>query len=331
MHKNSITICIPSYNNATYLERCIDSALAQTYPNIEIIIADDQSSDHSDKIIKSYGDRIKAFFNPVNKGQCQNTNWLVHQARGDYVVILHSDDYLLREACQIWIDMFNKYPLAGMAVGERLETNDKDQIRSIAPFYDHDYLIKGLYQAKVFMFASFLPCQVCFKKDIFLKAGGVHPRYVVNLDGLLWFKLSLLCDVLYTQQQVCVYRYHDQSITAYYNTTIDHMLEFYQTLKEMINLSKGYPYLVQFHQSAVARVGTLALRYGQQMADCGQFALARRQVYLAQYFDPEIKKSVQYKKYQAYIKRVEKGYKIDFYNQINRRKSYTPPPCSIRV
>jgi len=89
-----ITIIINSHNYAAYIGQAIDSALLQDYPNKEVIVVDDGSTDASPKIIASYGLAIKPIFNE-NMGQARTCLSAVRQATGDYILFLDSDDYLL--------------------------------------------------------------------------------------------------------------------------------------------------------------------------------------------------------------------------------------------
>lgn len=92
-----VTVVITSYNYAPYLRRTIDSVLAQTYPDVELIVIDDGSSDSSPDIIRSYGDRVIALFRQ-NGGQAAGQNAGFAASSGDIVMFLDSDDYLYPDA-----------------------------------------------------------------------------------------------------------------------------------------------------------------------------------------------------------------------------------------
>ena len=95
-----VSICIPNYNNADYLDVCIQSALDQTYSNTEVVLVDDNSTDTSWEIAQKYADRIKIYQNASNIGQPRNTNKCIELSKGKYLVILHSDDMLLPNFAQ---------------------------------------------------------------------------------------------------------------------------------------------------------------------------------------------------------------------------------------
>lgn len=284
-----VSICIPNYNKSRYLRSCLVSALAQTWPRTEVILVDDASTDDSLVVAAEFDDRIRLLCLDTNQGQPAATNRAITEARGEYVVILHSDDQLLPDFAAHLVPILQAYPEAGMAVGERLETDESGEPWSITPFYNEDCVIPGERQAKVFLFMSFLPCQVLVRRSVLEQIGGVDPRHIVNLDGLLWFKCALAGDVAYLRAPVGIYRIHGESTTAQCNRGIGHMMEYYSTLTEMFRQGRGRPYLEQFFDAAVKRVGQLTLRYCHHVFREENYALAGRFLALATVFDPDIR------------------------------------------
>lgn len=97
-----VSIVIPNYNNAPYLEKCVTSVLSQTLPNIEIIIIDDYSTDDSHVILKKYdavNQQMKIIFFSENKSQHMAKKAGVEAATGQYIMFLDSDDFLEPDAC----------------------------------------------------------------------------------------------------------------------------------------------------------------------------------------------------------------------------------------
>ena len=94
-----ITILINNYNYEKYLGEAIDSALAQTYSRVEVVVVDDGSSDRSREIMQAYGDKIHAVFKE-NGGQASAINAGFQQSTGDIIMTLDSDDYLEPFACE---------------------------------------------------------------------------------------------------------------------------------------------------------------------------------------------------------------------------------------
>lgn len=288
--KPLVSICIPNYNNAKYLDACIQSAIDQTYDNIEIILVDDGSTDDSLSIANKYEDEIKIIRYLKNVGQPKATNMCIHYSRGKYLVILHSDDMLLPNMVEKLVPILEDNDNVGMAVGERILTDENNNNKKIPPFYNTSCIVPGIEQARVFMMTSFLPCQVLVRKQVIEMICGVDERHISNLDGLLWFKCCLVSDMAYIQDEVCIYRIHPEQTTANYNRTINHMMEYYITLTEMFKLAKGIKYLEDFFGIATRRVAELTLRYREDVLREGNYDLAKRYLILASVFDLDIEK-----------------------------------------
>ena len=91
-----VSIVVPNYNCEEYLEKCLDSVINQTYPNIEIIVCDNGSTDRSVSIINEFAKkdkRIKVLINEVNQGLINCYNRMFFEATGDYVMIQDADDW----------------------------------------------------------------------------------------------------------------------------------------------------------------------------------------------------------------------------------------------
>lgn len=87
-----VSVIIPNYNYARYLRQAIDSALAQTYPAVEVVVVDDGSVDDSAMVAESYGTRIK-FIRQRNRGVSAARNRGVWESTGEYLAFLDADDY----------------------------------------------------------------------------------------------------------------------------------------------------------------------------------------------------------------------------------------------
>lgn len=119
MHSNKndslISIIMPAYNAASYIEQAIDSILAQTYRNWELLIADDGSKDNTKAIIDSYKDpRIKTFHNETNIGYLKTCNKLFTLCQGDYIGFQDADDYSEANRIELQLAEFIKKPSLGL-------------------------------------------------------------------------------------------------------------------------------------------------------------------------------------------------------------------------
>ena len=95
MNSPLVSVVITTFNRAQYIVKAIDSALAQTYKNLEIIVLDDCSHDNTPQILSEYSrkdNRIKIFRNETNLGVAKNLNKGVGLSQCKYIAILDSDD-----------------------------------------------------------------------------------------------------------------------------------------------------------------------------------------------------------------------------------------------
>lgn len=104
-----VTIGMPTYNRAnSYLKDALKSAVSQTYPNIEIVISDNASTDNTEALIKSFNDpRIRYFRQSTNIGGLNNANFCVERANGDYFVLLHDDDLIDNDFIEVCMKAVN--------------------------------------------------------------------------------------------------------------------------------------------------------------------------------------------------------------------------------
>jgi len=109
----TVSVIIPTFNRRDYITIALDSVLAQTYKDYEIIIIDDGSSDDTREILKPYRDNLRYFYQE-NRGIAPSRNRGIEEARGDYIALLDSDDYWLPEKLEHQVNGFRENPQCGM-------------------------------------------------------------------------------------------------------------------------------------------------------------------------------------------------------------------------
>jgi len=109
-----VSICIPNYNSEKYIKGCIESALNQTYSNIEVIVLDNMSTDESWKIISEISnDSYKKFQNKKNIGMVNNFKKVYKMANGEFITFLCSDDKLYPNAVSKLVSLYKSHPNLG--------------------------------------------------------------------------------------------------------------------------------------------------------------------------------------------------------------------------
>ncbi|TAF53248.1 MAG: glycosyltransferase, partial [Oscillatoriales cyanobacterium] len=129
-----VSICIPTYNGEAFIEETIKSAIAQTYPNIELIVSDDGSTDRTIAIAQSFQSQTSADFRIIlhrNYGLSQNWNFCISQAKGEYIKFLFQDDLLAPECIAKMVALAQQNPDIGMVFSPRGITIAEDESHPI--------------------------------------------------------------------------------------------------------------------------------------------------------------------------------------------------------
>jgi glycosyltransferase involved in cell wall biosynthesis len=292
-----ISVLIPNYNNAQYLSRCFESAITAVRGyRAEIIFLDDGSTDNSLEIASRYSDNINIYKNEKNLGQVEATNKVLRLSKGQYAVLLHSDDLLMEHFFSCLLPLISSNQKIVMAVGEREEINASDElIVANNPFWEHDCIINGLKHSETFLFTGYLPCQVLFDRVKVLAYGGAEKGITVNLDGLLWFKASFFGDIAYTRQVVAHYRRHSASATSNLNTSVQHIFDYATTISRMFLFADEMGHsLSSFKNKAFKRMAEISLRYAREIFYAKNNSLSRSYIEISRAIDPSINNNSDY-------------------------------------
>ncbi len=202
--KSLISVIVANYNNAKYLPQCIDSILRQTYPNIEIVIADDCSTDSSVDIIRDYSKKhsnITPIFNEINLGVAANRHKAITHASGDYITTLDSDDVFINA---------RKLEMEFNLIQEKKKSENKDVIAfskvaflnekgkyidEVSKYYESK---EGFILEDVILRNCEIPHDFFMRKEIYFEAGGYDSEFLIYEDWDLKIRLSSLYDFNFT-------------------------------------------------------------------------------------------------------------------------------------
>ncbi len=218
MQNPKVTIAIPTLNRAEYLRLSIASALAQTYGNLEVLVSDNASTDHTADVLLSFsGDaRLRRLYQPVKLTMVENWNACVAAATGEYFLLLSDDDLLEPEAIAAMVSAYESGPLPGEKVGMvycRCRVIDERGIeRHLAPpspkMEDAEQLILGFFHSKRETYA----CSILFRRSAILD--GYEGSLPLLTDAAQWIKAVIKHGyVIYVDRVLASYRVH-LNITA---------------------------------------------------------------------------------------------------------------------
>lgn len=197
------TVATINYNSGKWVRQTIESILASTYENFELIISDDCSTDDTWEIIQQYNDpRIRAWRNESNLGEYPNRNKVLHAAKGKYIIYIDGDDILYKLTLGNLASYVNHFPEAGMIWG-------------IEDVYFPNVVFPYLFKpADVMHFLYNIKCtigytglaEIVFKVANLRKAGGFSTQYAIG-DIYIKKKLCLTEDVLFVPRGFAFWRH----------------------------------------------------------------------------------------------------------------------------
>jgi len=224
-----ISICIPVYNGARYLAESIDSALSQTYPNFEIIVIDDRSSDDSWKIIQDFAKRsnkIRAFQNKKNLGLVGNWNACIAKAEGTWIKFLFQDDTMVSSCIHDMITCAMKSQKE-FIVCEReflIEENASETIKEyylrkvnrLESIHPEGGIIPSTQicaDVSKFLNVNFIgePCSYLFKKKMTQQYGPFNAQLDQLCDYEFAARMGVNLGIFYTPKRLVHFRVHGSS------------------------------------------------------------------------------------------------------------------------
>ncbi|MEZ4772845.1 MAG: glycosyltransferase [Bacteroidia bacterium] len=116
-----VSIGIPAYNSGDRIETALNSIARQQYPNIELIISNDASTDHTDEVCRKWAEkdsRIKYFYQEKNLGLAANFEFVLHQATGKYFMWMADDDHLVPDIISYYVNFLENHPAYCLASGK---------------------------------------------------------------------------------------------------------------------------------------------------------------------------------------------------------------------
>lgn len=201
-----VSIVIPAYNHADYLKQTIDSVLAQDYSNIELIVLDDGSTDHTAQVLESYG---QSFYweTHSNMGQANTLNKGWAMAKGEVLAYLSADDVLLPDAVSSLVPC-----LAGDVVVAYCDFNLIDPSSNVIR------KVKAPDFSYVAMFRDFV-CQpgpgAFMTRSAYEQAGGWNNSLRQLPDLEYWLRLGLIGRFVRVPRVLAGFRVHEASQTFY--------------------------------------------------------------------------------------------------------------------
>ncbi|MDO8845976.1 MAG: glycosyltransferase family 2 protein [Methylicorpusculum sp.] len=229
---SKVSICIPTYNGEHYLEETLNAVLNQSYTNFEVIIVDDQSSDNTLEIVKSFSEkdnRINVFQNDKNLGLVGNWNKCIELAKGDWIKFVFQDDIIHPNCLELLMNSTNdnsKFIVCWRNFIFESDTDTKtkevyESFISLQDVFDSSNNIDKQHFAKTVLSYSsnFIgePTSTLIHKSIFLEYGLFNPLFNQLCDLEYWIRVGLNEGVTVVPEYLVDFRVHTQA-TSFMNS-----------------------------------------------------------------------------------------------------------------
>jgi glycosyltransferase involved in cell wall biosynthesis len=213
-----VSVCIPLYNSGLYIREAIESVLAQTLTDWELVITDDSSTDGSAEIVASYSDpRIRYLLNPERLGAEGNWNRCVKEGRGFYRKLLCHDDRLHPDCLARQVAVFKQSgnESVSLVAAARRIVNPAGKTILTRCWKKRNQVVEGrrAIQQIVRSGTNLIgePGAVLFRASDWNALNGFSARYPYVIDLDFWFQLLQRGDCFYLAEPLCDFRVSAQS------------------------------------------------------------------------------------------------------------------------
>lgn len=199
-----VSVLLTAYNRAPYIASSIESVLAQTLRDFELIITDDRSSDGTVDIAEAYArrdSRIRVFRNERNLGDYANRNHAASLATGEFLKFHDSDDVLYPLCLEIMVSLLSAAPSAGFALSSSVSWPGGPVPMLSTPrlSYQREFLGFGMFNAG--------PAGALFRTETFRALGGFEDHGAAS-DNIFWLRACARYSVLLLPADLFWYRVH---------------------------------------------------------------------------------------------------------------------------
>lgn len=215
-----VTVIVPTYNCARFLPEALNSILAQQYPNLEIIVVDDGSSDGSADIAETYGSPVRVI-RQENQGPAAARNRAAKEAKGEYFAFLDGDDIWLPEKLKVQVEHLLAHPEIGVVYGgfqrwimdkNGIYPQAKD-VPVIKPNEELDKSLSGWIYHHMLLDNYIHIITAVIPRKLFENLGGMDETLRVGEDYDFWLRATQIVQVHKLAKDVALYRVNPESTT----------------------------------------------------------------------------------------------------------------------
>jgi glycosyltransferase involved in cell wall biosynthesis len=215
-----VTVIATCFNHERYVVESLESIRAQTYPNIQLIVADDASSDRSVELIRGWaretGTDCTFLFHEENQGVCRTRNDALGQARGDYVAGISTDDLWLPDRIAVQVARLEGLPASvGVAYGDAARM-DEHGTPIAGDFIDRVGGVRKPPEGDIYealLTQNFIPAMATLVRRECFATAGPYDESLVYEDWDMWLRIARDYEFAFTPGVHVRYRVHSASLS----------------------------------------------------------------------------------------------------------------------
>ena len=180
-NKPLVSVITPVYNGGDYIGQAIENVLSQDYPNFELIIIDDGSTDNTKEVVLRYDDKRIRYLHQENNGVSSARNLGIRHSHGQYIIPLDADDMMASTSITKHLQEFDKHPEADLVYSDVLlidENNKPLRIMKKPEYGNRKHLIRDLFRAG----HPIVPFRLGIRRRVFDKIGFYDEKLLVGED-----------------------------------------------------------------------------------------------------------------------------------------------------
>jgi|GEM_PF-732451 len=231
-----VSVIIPVYNGADYISEAINSVLAQTYKNIEVVVINDGSSDETEKIVKAYGNKVR-YFKKKNGGVATALNMGIERARGNFISWLSHDDLYFEDKLKKQVMELANLKDKNTIIYGNYVCVDADGKK----MYDVDLSnYHNIFKLNFGLYAVFRGClngcTMLIPKKCFNDWGKFDPKLLTTQDYDLWFRFfKNKTNIRYLNQFFVKSRQHPKQTSRSYGPMIEECNKLWIGMMSQVN------------------------------------------------------------------------------------------------
>jgi glycosyltransferase involved in cell wall biosynthesis len=231
-----VSVVIPTYNRRNYVRESLESVLSQTFPDFEVIVVDDGSTDGTHEVVQPYLSRVR-YIRQENRGAAAARNVGIRNARGIYVAFMDSDDLSAPRHLQILHDFLEQRPDCAMVIGNGAYLEGKFHSRHTVISMERakrleemGVTVKELFDGRVARLQGTMT-----RKSVLEEIGFLDEWFRLSYDLDLSLRLIKNHRIGFVNEVVYLYRKHGGNISA------DDELRSRENLRALEKLMSDYP------------------------------------------------------------------------------------------